>query len=861
MSTKLSDAIKTVNRALVTVGSLGALSMVAAPVLAQDGMEEIEEVQVVGIRAAYQRSMDVKRDSKAIVDVITAEDIGKFPDKNVAESLQRIPGVTIQRQFGEGAAVSIRGAGSDLTLTTLNGQSVASTGWFVLEPARRSFNYELLPSEIVGNLEVYKSSRADLLEGGVGGTVIVRTRKPLDMDAHTAYASLEGGYGDDSESWDPMMSGMYSFKNDSETFGVMVSAVYQERSLQRQGNEAFWEWGAGPVAFTNDRKRSALTATLQFAPSESLDFALNLMDMQMEANNTNYALWLTQADSSWGTGQTTAWIDGTQAAGPLNVAYYQARPREATMNSDVVDLEMNFHGDGFEVHAQVGTTTSTGGTDFEAVFDDGTGGTPIVGGTYDFTGGGQTWNLPNGIQGASLSEYNPGTLTMGTGSAFNATPKTDDETYFQGDIEFDVDWGAVTSVKAGARYAEHDTTSRRFEFDMAPGANTVLDTSGMSSTIAVGSGNYSILEVSDSAMKALAKSTITGKTEDLGSYSHVQEDNTAVYVMANFETGDISGDVGVRYVQTDASSIYYSNSQRMTAEGDYSEVLPSLNVKYGLSEEVVLRASAAKVMARPQYGDMYYNPDVRGANDDLPENQFYILGSPGLLPYTANQYDLGVEWYFADSAMLSAAVFKKDVANFVTFSNENGVATADLPSPGFGGTLRPDEVEWTIQRKANGNKGDITGFELQYQQSWDNGFGAIANYTYTDATTSEDSYTDANKELSDSSKHAYNLTGYYETDMFQARLSYNWRSEYMIREVGAYGNRLHDDFGSLDFSSAWHVTDNIDLKLDVVNITGETSHQYGNNNFQTNYSGFARSFPLYEYEQARRVILGASVKF
>ena len=137
-------------------------------VLAQQDTQ-LEEVMVTGIRASVIQSMDTKRNAVGVVDAISAEDIGKFPDKNVAESLQRIPGITIQRQFGEGAGVSIRGSGQDLTLTTLNGQNVASTGWFVLEPARRSFNYELLPSELVGNLEVYKASQA-----GVPIQLIVR---------------------------------------------------------------------------------------------------------------------------------------------------------------------------------------------------------------------------------------------------------------------------------------------------------------------------------------------------------------------------------------------------------------------------------------------------------------------------------------------------------------------------------------------------------------------------------------------------------------------------------------------------------------------------------------------------------------
>lgn len=230
----------------VKLGLMVGTVAFTAPVFAQqaqaDGAkkdQQVEVIQVRGIRASQEANLNAKRFSDTIVDVVTAEDIGKFPDKNVAESLQRVPGVTIQRQFGEGAGVSIRGSGQDLTLTTLNGQNVASTGWFVLEPARRSFNYELLPSELVGNLEVYKASQADLSEGGIGGTVVVHTRKPLDLDANTAYASIESTYQSDSDTNDPQLSGMYSWKNDAETFGALVSAVVQERSLQRQGNEAF----------------------------------------------------------------------------------------------------------------------------------------------------------------------------------------------------------------------------------------------------------------------------------------------------------------------------------------------------------------------------------------------------------------------------------------------------------------------------------------------------------------------------------------------------------------------------------------------------------------------------------------------
>lgn len=843
-------------------------STLAAEEADAEAKENIEVIEVTGIRGSNQKNLNAKRYSNSIVDAISAEDIGKFPDKNVAESLQRIPGVTIQRQFGEGAAVSIRGAGQDLTLTTLNGQNVASTGWFVLEPAKRSFNYELLPSEIVGDLEVYKSSQADLAEGGIGGTVIVKTRKPLDLDANTVYASIEGSYQSDSEETDPQASAMYSWKNESESLGILVSGVMQERSLQRQGNEAFWEWGAGPVAFEQERERSAVTATFQYAPTDNMDFVLNYIDMEMEADNTNYALWLTQADSSWGgvPDDQTTWLGrefdaegnitntGTQVAGPLNVAFYQMRPREATMNSDVLDLTFNYTGDDYQLEVQVGTTDSDGGTDFEMVLDDGL--VPsLAGGSYDFTGGGQSWDLPGGFD---MKSYDPGSLAMGTGPNFNRTPKTDEESYIQGDITFNVDLGVVSEIKTGVKFSNHETKSRRFEYIQAEGFNNVIDTADiMDGSIDVGAGNYEIMKFDADALKSWAKDSIIGETEDLGSYSHIEEDNYAAYVMANFDGEGFRGNFGVRYAGTDAESFYYVEGEKTSTDSDYAEFLPSFNLALDAADDVIIRVAASRAMARPQYVDMYVNPNVVGANDDLPDNQFWVVGNVGLEPFVADMFDIGVEWYFNDSSLVSATFFMKDVKNFVTFTETRVDASEidfDLPD---------EEADngWTVQEKANGKDAQIEGLELQYQQDFGNGFGTLINYTYTDTDTDKDTYVDGNPFLSDSSKDQYNITGYYENDDFSVRLSYNWRSEYMIRETGSYGNRLHDDFGSLDLSATYHATDWLDIRLDATNITEEDAKQYGNNNYPTSYSGFTRDFPLYEYEMARRINLGASVRF
>ena len=194
---------------LSTSASVLAVAL-AAPALAQDSSTQVEEVVVTGIRASLQASVQAKRNANAVIDVITAEDIGKFPDKNVAESLQRVPGVTIQREFGEGERISIRGTAPTLNRTLLNGHAVATADWFILDQfkASRSFNYLMLPSEIVGKVEVFKSPMADIDEGGVGGTVNVHTRNPLDLAPLSVSGSIQAFHDEKSGNTDPTASAM-----------------------------------------------------------------------------------------------------------------------------------------------------------------------------------------------------------------------------------------------------------------------------------------------------------------------------------------------------------------------------------------------------------------------------------------------------------------------------------------------------------------------------------------------------------------------------------------------------------------------------------------------------------------------------
>ena len=186
----------------------------------------MEVIEIRGIRSSMAENLDVKRMFGSVVDAITAEDIGKFPDKNVADSLQRVPGVVIEREGGEGSSVSIRGLSSELTFTQLDGNFIASSPG---EPSR-SFDYALLPSSMIESVEVYKSPEARLDEGGVGGTVLMHSRKPLNMDVNSGVFNVESTYADVTKEYEPQFTGLYSWKNDDENVGILVGYTYKERT-------------------------------------------------------------------------------------------------------------------------------------------------------------------------------------------------------------------------------------------------------------------------------------------------------------------------------------------------------------------------------------------------------------------------------------------------------------------------------------------------------------------------------------------------------------------------------------------------------------------------------------------------------
>jgi iron complex outermembrane receptor protein len=862
---------------------------------ANPASEELETVLVTGIRASLAESLEVKRQSQAVVDVITSEDVGKFPDKNVAEALQRVSGVSISREFGEGERVSIRGTAPNLNRTQLNGHSIATADWFVLDQlsATRSFNYLMLPTEVIGQTEVYKGSQADFEEGGIGGTVNIKTRNPLDLPSTTFTASLQGSYTELADTTDPQVGGLFSWKNEAESVGILVAAIYQERNIRRDGIEflgysdrVIADQGGATVAvpdllgsalFEQDRVRTGANFGLQFRPSDALDINLTGLYSKLEADNFNhnYMAWFSNMFGAGEQPTGTSVIDGTLVGGTFaNSAngwgvVYDAILRDAETETSSLDLDVSFDvSDTLTLHGKIGATSADGKTSVQPFWE-----------TQAHTG--FDWDFSNGVPEVDFTDIadrtDPNSLPALGWASQNQFLNEDDEFYAYADAEFKVEMGAINAFKFGVKYTDHERNVN-ITYGQTRGLLSATGCDGAPCSLAFAAGDvtpgdfladiarpgtvdsyrlvsearlreiYGALDFveydpNDPNIVANWPNFPTNHFGPLESFV-VNEKTMGGYAMANFEAEGMRGNFGVRIVQTKqqsdgwqvgvsagtpgATNNPFGLIAPLSIDHDYTDVLPSANIVFDLTDDVIMRFGAARVMARPEYNRIA--PTITSFTPLLFTG---TGGNPGLDPYRANQFDLSTEWYFGEGSLLAGALFYKDMDSYVV----NGTGPERLPTeiadPNDSRLSDPDadcqaagtgiyNCIYQIDRPVNGPGGHIQGVELSWQQPIVGGFGVIANYTYSDADSENGDPVPGNSE------NTANLTAYFENDRFGARLSYNYRSEYFIDNDR--GRQLYSDAtDSLDLSINVQLTDNFALTFDGVNLLDEELFQYYDN--------------------------------
>ena len=889
------------------------------PAPSDNGQDDAQDVVVTGIRASQQASIEAKRQSSVIADIISAEDIGKFPDKNVAEALQRVPGIVINREFGEGERVSLRGTAPNLTKTLINGHNVATADWFILEQlsATRSFNYLTLPAEIVGQLDVYKSSQADVEEGGIGGTINVHTRHPLDLPRWSLNLSAQAAYSERSDKFDPQVSGLLSWKNDAQTFGVLVGGVYQKRRIRRDGVEvlgyqnydvsptitsgtpavtvanpaynpalAGTQYGSliGSALFQQERERYGGNVELQFKPTDNLEIVATGLYSRFNATNSNqnYLAWTSNALGGGGALTNATVVDNTIVKGTVTSAsggtagravVYDTFYREAYAETWSGDLDVTFRtGSDGVLHLKGGYTRAVGQTSRQFLDEGGAPGSF----TFDLTG-----NTPQ-VSFTGVRPTVPNDLAFDFAN-ISFAGNVDKEKYAYADFEQPLD-GPLSAIKIGGKFTDHDRSSALLQTTYGP-FFTGLTCGGracLSSDFAGGS------LPSDYLANIAAPGTLrdyynvdVNKVRDIlsgqpaanqvqvinppSNYS-VNEKTYGGYIMAKVGEPNVPGlhaNVGVRVVRTEQTSRGFALGVAANTPGaqsnafgtfapvvfkrSYTDILPALNVWFDLSPQAILRFGAGRTIARPDYTDIV--PNVNLNVGSLSGDG----GDPRVNRYESDDVNLSLEFYPDRETIIAGALYYKQIASYIvnrTTQERFPVQTTTpnlnrcTPATGFSATNPLYDCLFDINRRSNGSGGRNFGAEVQLSRRLFGPVGAILNYTYSNARS------DVGDPIPGNSKHALNVTGYFENDWLSLRASYNYRSEFFIN-IDRASPLNQGATQSLDGSANVKLTDWLSLTADAVNLTNNKIYQY---------SGTETRFRA-RYDNGRIFYAGARVKF
>jgi iron complex outermembrane receptor protein len=817
----------------------------------------LEEVVVTGIRASLQSSLEVKRDALQVVDAISAEDIGQFPDKNLGEALQRVTGVQISRQDGEGRGVSIRGAAPGLNRVEVNGSSVLS----LTVGGGRDVDFRDLPVEFISRLEVVKSATPDMTEGGVGGTVRIVTRRPFDSKKPYLAGSAQMVYSDLAKEYDPKFAliGSRTFLDD--TLGVLLAATYEQRHLNNNESRTT---GWVQRAATDTRAGGLNTSFLPDIPREGI----NRRETDRPAFNS-IVEWKP-------TDNLNLYAEGTYARAHEDVASQYMQLSGSTGTVDPTKTVLG--ADNTVLHYEVvDSPASRLALAYRNILGDlqRTEYTTALGGTFDrdqwtfdgkvtYANGKVVNNEKNstatimGLQRAIVDYNNPQhapnftfpgiDTTTSDGvtqldAVFNPRTNIQDEKGAKFNITYRPEWGWdwLTALKTGVEYRKLNMDQKYFGETVTlngltnpallPQIRGIIDQySGVNDIqffetgdLGYGGGVRYWLDNRYDTFNATGNPTPYDTPRYLDTWG-VEEKTKSAYVQGSFGFPDwrypMDGVVGVRMVDTDTLSTGYNqiNNPAPTPPtivpgeqaGGYTKYLPSLNLVFKLvPDKLQARVTAGKVMARADPQQLA----LRQSLDTALAAGAGSRGNPDLQPFEATDYDAGVEWYLSNQNYVSATYFRKEISSFIQTTTT---------------TERIDGRDFTISQPQNGtDKVTINGIEAGGQYAFDflprpfNGFGALANVTYAkDQGYKEvDFFTKGSLPFPGLSKTSYNTSLYFENQRFSVRASYNWRSKYLITPRGRGNNpEFGEAYGQLDANASLNITENATVFIEGINL-------------------------------------------
>lgn len=829
-----------------------------APAAAEDAV--LDEVVVTGLRKSIQDAIATKRAADSIVDSISAQDIGKLPDQNVVDTLSRIPGVQITRSRGDGANFTIRGI--SLNNAMINGRP------FIGATSDSSARLDVLSSDIVASIDVIKSPSADMIEGALGGTVDLKTKRPLDLPPLTLALRAQGQYADTADDYGFRGSALVSKRFAEDRAGVLFNAAYQYLQTEQQLFDAanyarvndvdgngdgvndpglFRPTRLQTIRLPRPVERVTLNTALQFQPADTVSVLLEGTYNRFNArgNPQRYQTLLTSNDVG-----AVADSSGTVVSGRFNGVTQRPLVYQEDDRSNVMSV-------GGRVD------WSPGLWDISTDLSYGRGRAPFDLGTFTVVmvqRAGRTVSADYNVVGSDIPSYGlSGNFDVNDPNQYQVqsisdNSNTNDNDAIAGrlDLARTLDWGPLNKVGIGYRYEDRSFhTARRVLSASLASLVAVADSDGngivtvdeipgihyrypLKNGVLSGlSGSFPANFLGGSVDAAAVRSQFGYDLPPIAptTISDVNQKTDAVYMRFDL-SGEIAGfpvrgNIGTRATFTDRESsgnidIPGGGTQPVSYLKSYSDILPSGTLIVDLRDDLLLRLAAARVVATPPLSDL-----AAGFTYSIVSNTG-SGGNPLLNPYKAEQADLSLEWYFGTGNLLAASVFTKNVESFTKITVTPETLTGFINPNGTGNVF-------LISRPDNGSDGKVTGFELNYQQSLSflpspfDGLGVQANYTHADSTTPiVDELSQRTLPLPNLSKNSYSLIGYYEKGAVSTRLAYTFRDSYLLLVQGAAlgGSRFVDDQNQLDASIAYALTDSIKLTFDGQNLLRNPEIQF-----------------------------------
>lgn len=858
---------------LCFAGVSGLALIASPPVFAQDAppADEGDAIVVTGQRAQQERAIEIKREAVGIMDVAAADEIGQLPDRNVAEVVERLPGVGVQYDQGEGRYVAIRGIPSDLNNYTVNGFELGNP-----DGNTRRLPLDIVSGQLLNRVEVTKAKTADLDAQGIGGTINLVTQTAFDFaEPFILSANAQAGYQELNEKvpvrGDLSIGGRFG---SDEQFGILIGASYSKRDFQSFGIFPD-DWAPFPGA-----ARGGMPINIKYT------------DYQLERERIGGI-----ASLDWRAGDRThLWVRGLYSKFTEN-EYRQRYRLDFATPAQIAAGTVTLNPDG-----TTGVSTATEQrSDLRLEYKEKSVLVGMIGGTTDL----DDWTFDYGlarshnevIEPNQLWQFrgNPGPVDFDfTDKLFSAVPRTPltpaglgfrqytvqdesgDEYIWTGklDVTKKLGFGDDSWIKVGGKYRATDKDFDSNNTVYGRGANAATrftlgqsDLAGEDVISRVGGGHdYLITPVigrsqidaftADPAnARFFVLDTLTSTANATLLDIDLDENIASGYAMANLDFGAITVTPGIRVEQTDLTIQGFqlendTDVVPVAATRKYTDWLPSLIVRIEPGDDVVVRLAYTRSVGRPNYSDLTPGGEIAyEANDDGTFDGSVSLGNPDLEPYVSDALDASAEWYFAQGGLFSVGVFAKFIQNPVYTQSFTLLDTS------YGGR---DYAMLGFSQKANGTSADIVGLELAYRQQFDflpgflSGFGVEANMTLIDSNLKVPGR-NAPAAFQEQSKLLYGGQLFYQKGPVEASVAYHHTGRALIAlGADALGDQYNDDLRRLDAKISVKPMRNLTLFAEAQNLTDEPTRQY---------QGPRRDWIIQNERYGRTFYAGASVRF